>query len=309
MTRSSARLHGKRNGNLRLLITGASGLLGSKLATHAIDAGHEVYSIYSTHMPSAGNPQRMDITDEAAVNTEVARKSPDVVIHCAALTDVDLCERNPELAMRVNSLATRFLGEACEKIGSFLTYVSTDYVFDGAQGHYSEGDKPNPINTYGRSKVSGEQQLLHSGSDFCIARTSVVYGWGREHRPNFAAWIYSRLSARQNVNVVTDQYASPTLNSHLARMLLEVAERRLRGTYHLAGSTRASRYQFAILLARRYGFDENLLIPVGAESVNWTAKRPPDSSLNVGKAREMLNNKPITIAESLEQFAREAPHP
>jgi dTDP-4-dehydrorhamnose reductase len=111
------------------------------------------------------------------------------------------------------------------------------------------------------------------------------------------------------VNVVTDQYASPTLNSHLARMLLEVAERRLRGTYHLTGSTRASRYQFAILLARRYGFDENLLIPVGAESVEWMARRPPDSSLDVGKAREMLNNKPITIEESLEQFAREAPHP
>jgi dTDP-4-dehydrorhamnose reductase len=290
---------------LRLLITGASGLLGSKLVRVAIASGHEVHSLYFQHPLLEGHPQRLDITDQAAVGKTLADKLPEVVIHAASITDLDLCEQNPELAYRANATATGFLAEACRKVGIFLIYVSTDYVFDGKRGNYSEDDEPNPVNVYGKSKFLGELEVMRKAEDFCIARTSVVFGWGREHRPNFATWVYEKCRAAQQTNVVTDQYATPTLNSNLARMLLESAERRMNGTFHLSGSTRVNRYEFAVLLARKFGFDEKLLTPVKAEAIQWIARRPFDSSLNVAKAQKSFNNKPNTVDEALSEFAAE----
>lgn len=290
---------------MRLLITGASGLLGSKLVKLAIDSGHEVHSLYLKHSLPEGHPQRLDITDQAAVEKTLADKLPEVVIHAASVTDLDLCEQNPELAYRVNATATSFLAEACRNVKSLLIYVSTDYVFDGEQGNYSEHDQPNPVNVYGKSKFLGEQEVIRKAEDFCIARTSVVFGWGRKHRSNFATWVYEKCRAAQKINVVTDQYATPTLNSNLARMLLESAERRMNGTFHLSGSTRVNRYEFAVLLARKFGFDEKLLAPVKAEAIQWIARRPFDSSLNVAKAQEIFNNKPSSLDEALNEFAAE----
>ncbi len=291
---------------MKILVTGASGLLGNKLMKLAIASGHELHSLYLEHSLPEGRPQRLDITHQAAVEKTLAEKSPEVVIHTASITDLDLCEQNPELAFRVNATATGFLAEACRNVKSLLIYVSTDYVFDGEHGNYREHDQPNPVNVYGKSKLLGEQEVVRKAEDFCIARTSVLFGWGREHRPNFATWVYERLLAGQRMNVVTDQYATPTLNSHLARMLLEAAERRVNGTFHLSGSTRINRYEFAVLLARRFGFDEKLLTPVKAEAIHWIARRPFDSSLNVAKARESFNNKPSTLEEALNEFAAEA---
>lgn len=294
---------------MRLLITGASGLLGNRLVRLAVNAGHEVYSIYNTHPIIEGNAQRVDLSDETAVNETVNGKSPDVVIHAAAITDVDFCEQNPELAMRVNGHVTGLLARACQENSCFLVFVSTDYVFDGVHGHYDEDDEPNPVNVYGESKLFGERQLILHRVSHCIARTSVLYGWGREHRANFATWLHENLRKRHEIKVVTDQYSSPTLNTQLARMLLEVAERREENIIHLAGATRTNRYEFALHFARKFGFNEKLLIPVRSESVGWKAKRPFDSSLDITKAQQTLDNKPSTMEDALKEFAREAPKP
>jgi len=291
---------------LRLLITGASGLLGSKLVKLAIESGHEVHSLYLEHSSPEGHPQRLDITDQAAVEKSLADKLPEVVMHAASITDLDLCEQNPEFAFRVNATATGFLAEACRNVKSLLIYVSTDYVFDGERGNYREHDQPNPVNVYGKSKLLGEQEVAGKAEDFCIARTSVLFGWGRKYRPNFATWMYEKLRGGQKINVVTDQYATPTLNSNLARMLLEAAERRMSGIFHLSGSTRVNRYEFAVLLARKFGLDEKLLTPVKADAIHWKARRPFDSSLNVAKAQENFNNKPSTLDEALNEFAAES---
>lgn len=251
---------------------------------------------------------RIDINDEVEVDRAITRSKPEAVIHAASITDVDLCERNPELALRINAAATRSIAKACSRTNCFLVYVSTDYVFDGRQGCYRENDMPNPINVYGRSKLLGEQETLRCNDRFCIARTSVVYGWGRKYRPNFAAWIYNKLKAHEQVKVVSDQYASPTLNSNLAAMLLETAEQRAGGVIHLAGATRASRYDFALSLADRFGFDRNLVVPAKSGASSWLAKRPPDSSLDVSKALETLNNKPAPLDLALDRFAQEVPY-
>lgn len=271
----------------------------------AIASGHEVHSLYLEHPMLGGHSQRLDITDRALVQKAMADISPEVVIHTASITDVDLCEQNPELAYSVNATATGFLAAACQNLKSFIIYVSTDYVFDGEHGNYGEDDPPNPINVYGKSKLAGEQETVRRSGDFCIARTSVVFGWGRKHRPNFATWVYEKLREGQKIKVVTDQFATPTLNSNLARMLLEVAERRMNGVFHFSGSTRVSRYEFAVLLARKFGFDETLLTPVKADETNWTARRPFDSSLNTARAQKTLAHKPATLTEVLGEFAED----
>jgi len=291
---------------LKFLITGASGLLGSKLVAIALASGHEVHSPVHEHPTPDARGHMLDITDQAAVEKTMADDSPEVVIHAASITDLDFCERNPELAYKVNAAATGFLADACRKEGSFLIYVSTDYVFDGKRGSYQEHDEVNPVNVYGRSKLLGETEVVQKAGRFCVARTSVVFGWGRKYRPNFATWVYEKLRGGEKLNVVTDQYATPTLSTNLARMLVEVAARRMNGIYHLSGSTRINRYEFAVLLARKFTLDEKLLTPVKAEAVRWVARRPFDSSLNVAKAQEVLNNNPSTLNEALDEFAAEA---
>jgi dTDP-4-dehydrorhamnose reductase len=289
----------------KIFVTGASGLLGQRLVTLATSKGYDVCSLYHTHAPKGGRPVRVDLTDAKAVNDCVQAETPDAVINTASMTNVDLCERQPESAMQMNANAPRMLAESCDRADAFLVHVSTDYVFDGNKGNYAENDEPDPINHYGRSKLQGEREVT-SYEYSCVARTSVVYGWG-EHRTNFGTWLYDNLIASKAVNAVTGQYASPTFNGDLARMVLELAERRIRGIVHVAGATRASRYEFAVRLAKEFHFDTKLIVPVESSYIGWVAKRPRDSSLNVAKAMEILNNKPVELDEALRQFAREAP--
>lgn len=306
MRRYCHRRHGKRNGSLKLLITGASGLLGSKLAELALDAGHEVCSVYNEH-PSRGNAVRVDLRNSEEVRSILTRHAPDAVIHTAAITDVDLCERDPVLAMDINAKATGIIAGTCNELNSFLVYVSSDYVFDGQTGFYGEEDKPNPLNAYGRSKLMGEQMTLDLAADYCIVRPSVLFGCGREYRLNFATWLLQQLSIGESVNVIRGQYSSPTLSTHLAKMLLEVTERRVKGIIHLAGADRINRYEFAIQLAREFGLNTRLLVPTAADSVKWFAKRPADSSLNIEKANRVLNMKPMTVGNELKAFKLELP--
>jgi len=184
-----------------------------------------------------------------------------------------------------------------------LIHFSTDYVFDGERGNYNESDKPTPVNQYGASKLIGERLVLQH-ENTCVARTSVVFGWGRTYRPNFGLWLYNKLSKGEPVNVVSDQFASPTLNTNLANMLLELAERRALGLIHVAGATRISRFEFAVKLANTFNFSSALLTPVKSESINWIAKRPEDSSLDITKARETLNTKPLKIEDALQEFTQ-----
>jgi dTDP-4-dehydrorhamnose reductase len=297
--------HGKRNGSLKLLITGASGLVGSKLVELALGAGHTVSSLHNEHPAKGSEVVRVDLKDAKKVRSILFNCTPDAVIHTASITDVDFCERNPSLAMNVNGKATGSIAAACRELNSFLVYVSTDYVFDGQSGLYREVDSPNPINAYGRSKLFGERMISKIAADYCIARTSVLFGCGREYHLNFGTWLLAQLAARRNVSVINGQFSSPTLNTHLARMLLEVTERRITGALHLAGADRINRYEFALKLVREFGFDTASIEPTAPDSVSWYARRPADSSLNVEKANRLLHTKPMTVDNELRAFKLE----
>jgi len=233
----------------------------------------------------------------------VDRMRPDVVVHSAALTDVDRCERERELAYKMNVEGTRAVAMAAKKAGSFLVYISTDYVFDGLAGMYRDDDSPNPVSYYGYSKLLGEQFCRG-----CIARTCVIYG----SRPasgkvNFALWLINSLRSGKEVRVVTDQFITPTLNTNLAGMVLEAADRRLCGVYNLAGATRLSRYDFAIELARAFDLDRDLIRRSRMEDMKWPARRPKDSSLDTSKAMGRLACKPLAIKEAIKHLVDEMP--
>ncbi len=275
--------------------------MGSKTAQIALARGHEVFSGYAHSGPMFGQAVSFNLEDNKGISDLMERIKPEVVIHSAALTDVDLCEREKDLAYRLNVEGTRALAQAAEKAGSFLIYISTDYIFDGSRGMYREDDRADPVNYYGYTKLQGEQFCRG-----CIARTCVTYG----SRPasgkvNFALWLINSLKSGQNIRVVRDQFITPTLNTSLARMVLEIADKRLCGVYHLAGATRISRYDFALELAREFDLDHSLILPSRMKDLKWTARRPMDSSLDTSKAVAELMEKPLAINEALKILREE----
>ncbi len=291
--------------SLKLLITGAIGLYGSKLAKMAEERNIEVYSSDVQEMPVYGTFVKLDVSNRELVDEAFRRIKPDVVVHAATLTDVDKCELNKELAWKINVEGTRNIVEAAKTTGAFLVYISTDYVFNGEKGNYAESDKLDPINHYGVTKLKAEE-LAKTMDEYLIGRPSVIYGsTPAAGKVNFALWLIETLSKGEHVRIVTDQWNTPTLNTNLAEMTLEAAERRLTGTFHLCGATRISRFQFAQLIAETFDLDKTLIDPVQSSQFKWPAKRPMDSSLDTSKARQMLKNKPLEIHEALKRLKNE----
>ena len=291
---------------MKLLITGASGLLGTKLCETALRNKHEVYSAYSQHKPVYGTPVELNILNLKDQQRVLEKTKPEAVIHSAALTNVDKCELEKELAWKTNFEATAHLAQLCKERGVFLIYVSTDYVFDGKKGMYKENDKPAPINYYGVTKLEGEQVVKKSDAEYCVARTSVIYGTiPAAGKTNFALWLLDRLKRKQETKITTDQWNSPTLNTSLAQMILEILERKLTGTFHLAGATRLSRYEFARLLAETFQLNPSPLIPTLSKEISWVANRPRDSSLDTEKATLTLERKPMQILEALKEMKKD----
>ncbi len=292
---------------MKLLITGASGLYGSKLAKIAIERGIEVYSSDIQDTSIFGNFVKLDISAKAQVDEVFGAIKPDVVVHAATLTDVDKCELNKDLAWKVNVDGTKNIAQAAKRVGAFLVYISTDYVFSGEQGNYVESDSPEPVNYYGLTKLLAEEIVMAlEEPDFFIGRPSVIYGaTPAAGKVNFALWLIDSLRQGNRVKIVTDQWNTPTLNTNLAEMTLEVVERRLSGVYHTCGATRVSRFEFAERIADCFGLDKSLLEKAESSQFSWPALRPVDSSLDTSKARHEFKCKPLPLNKALEQLKRE----
>ncbi len=240
---------------------------------------------------------RLDVTQRGDVLEVVRDVGPDVVVHTAALTDVDRCEVEQDLAWKVNVEGTGNVAVACEKVGAKMVYISTDYVFNGERGCYREGDSTGPINYYGLTKLEGEKRVMETSSDWIVARPSVVFG---ASGLNFATWLIRELGAGRRVNVLVDQFTSPTFNLDLAEMILALVERDENGVFHTSGRERVNRLDFALKLARRFHLDESLLVPIKMEEIQWKAKRPRDSSLSVEKISSI--KRPLDVEEALERL-------
>ncbi|PKK85299.1 MAG: dTDP-4-dehydrorhamnose reductase [Thermoplasmata archaeon HGW-Thermoplasmata-1] len=284
----------------RLLVIG-TGLLGIKLVKLA-GKELEVFAADKAPVPGIGKVLDLDITNCASCEAAILKIKPRFVVLTAALTNVDQCEREKELAYGINAEGPGNVARACRKAGAKLVYVSTDYVFDGTKGNYRETDAANPINHYGYTKLIGEKAVQEALGDSVVARTSVLYGWNPV-KSNFVMWVIDSLKNGKEISVVNDQFTTPTYVGDLSEMILALMKNDCRGTYHTCGAERINRYDFAVKIADVFGLDASLIKPTTSDKLNWTAKRPMDSSLNTEKISKIKN--PLDIRSGLEAMKKE----
>lgn len=283
---------------MKYFITGGSGLLGQRLAAVAKD-NDELTLVHNSN--PGENTVKCDITNEKEVHETVNQENPDVIIHCAAMTNVDLCEDEEEKAYLINGMGTGYLAKAAEEVDAKIIYVSTDFVFDGTRGYYKEDEKVNPLGIYAKSKYDGEVQLQKYSTNWAVARVSVLYGWHK--RPNFTTWAINELRNKNEINIVTDQINSPTLADNAGEAIFEIARQNKNGIFHTAGNEAINRFDFTKKIAEAFDLDESLINPTTSEVFKQKAPRPRDSSLNVNKVEKELGMKMETCTESLNRMA------
>lgn len=291
---------------MKVFITGASSTPGYKIVLEFAESDYQVYAQFFTHeIPNIEGVTkiRLDLRDYAKIVEILNEIKPDVIIHTSAISDVDLCEVDKYLAWSVNVEASRVIAKKAKDFNAKLVYLSTDYVFNGERGLYKENDVPAPINYYGLTKLIAENIFSSATNNHIILRTSQIYGFGMG-RVNFARFVIDALSKGQRIKALTDQWLSPTLNTLLAKAIKELVEGNYVGLLHVAGE-RTSRYEFARIIAKKFGFNESLIEPVTMDETSFRAKRPRDSSLDSSKAKNMLEVDFYTFENSLNLLHRE----
>lgn len=274
----------------RILITGASGFIGSHVTRSAARAGWDALGTYHSHPVQIGCPLvEADLTERAQVHDLVRGFQPDVIIHAAANANMDRCEDDPAEARRCNITATEHLVEAAENANAYLIFISTDAVFDGTRGLYSEEDAPNPTSVYAETKLAAEQVVL-GRLPAAVARTSINYGHRlAPHQGSFYQDVLNALQAGKRIPVFYDQFRNPIEVGHFADALLDLARHRYAGLLHIAGSQRCSRQDFAEVICRQFGLPTDLLDPRSQDEVTFRVARPKDISMRVDKARSLLS--------------------
>jgi len=272
----------------RLLITGGSGLLGSSIAKLSA-SDFDVYATYHSQPRKSKNyfSLPLDIKNKQQVVTIFQEIRPKVVIHAAALVNIDYCEEHVDEAWMTNVGGTENIVLASKNIGARLIYISTDSVFDGDKGMYREDDLVNPLNTYATTKLEGENIVLRLLPDAIIART-VFYGWSPLNRHSLVEWVVANLEKEKAIKMFTDVIFSPIYVGKLAEILIKMYHQGLYGIYHVAGSQSCSKYYFGNEVAKAFGFDESLIQSGSIAEANLKAPRPKNLSLNVTKISQDL---------------------
>ncbi|MGA7161036.1 MAG: dTDP-4-dehydrorhamnose reductase [Bacteroidota bacterium] len=297
----------------RVLICGSNGLFGQRLA---LMLGHETeYEVLNTshHRTFVLDRQlfdytQLDITNKSDVKSLVTSFRPDIIVNAAAMTNVDACETQRELAWKVNVVGVENLVEVSRRINCHLIHISTDYVFDGKNGPYKETDRVNPINYYGKTKLAGENVILAGRISFAILRAIVVYGAGINVKNNFALWVINSLREGKTIRCVDDQIGNPTHVSDLAASVVKVIERGWSGLCHIGGADVVSRNEFAIKTAEVFGHSPSLIQKAKSSDLHQTAPRPLVTSLMTVKAERDLGFHPMTLVQGLEALKRELLH-
>jgi dTDP-4-dehydrorhamnose reductase len=281
----------------KVLITGASGLLGSNLAVVAAGE-HPTLGIYHQHPLQIPGVEMVgaELADPGQASRVIAEYSPDWVVHCAAASEVDRCELDPAWAWRLNREMAKSVSEAARLAGARLAHISTDAVFDGEAGDYRESDDPRPIMIYGESKLAGEQAVAQSHPEALILRTN-LFGWGPGPKRSLAEWFLERLEAGDSCPGFTDVYFSPLLAQQLARAILDLLASNASGLFHLPGRTCLSKYEFGVQLAKEFGLDPARVRPMRVGEAKLTAARPRRLCLN-GEKVEGLLGRPLPELES-----------
>ena len=290
-----------------VLVTGASGLLGLNLALTAAQSGYHVTGWSGRHalVQTPFAAEQVDLTELESLPTRIAALAPDVIIHCAALADIDQAEQHPRLAEKLNAQVPGVIAQAAKNCGAQLVHISTDAVFDGTRGDYRETDTPNPINTYARTKLAGEAAVAAAYPHALVARVN-FYGWSARGQRSMAEFFYTHLRAEQTVNGFTDVYFSPLYARHLAQLLLLMVEKSFSGLYHVFNPQATSKYAFGVSLARQFGLDESLINPVSFADAGLSTPRPLNLSMNTEKLQTALDAPLPSEQEGLQALYEDA---
>lgn len=286
---------------MRILITGARGMLGSDLSR--IIGSNERHQVVETDVIELPESFRLDITQEEKIKDFIVGAEPEVVINTAGYTDVDGCETNIELAFSVNAEGVKNLALACQKLRVFLVHLSTDYVFDGNKGTpYCEGDSPNPLGIYGRSKLQGEIYLRQILDRYLLIRTQWLYG---KKGKNFVETILNLARTRDELKVVDDQWGSPTFTRDLSRAIKELIEKGANGIYHIVNEGYCNWFEFAQKILELNG-NQVTLTPLSSTELfasgGRPAPRPSFSVLSIEKLRKDMGIVLPAWQESLKEY-------
>lgn len=296
----------------KILITGANGLLGQKLVEQLVELGK--FDVIATGRgPSrlSGEGfvyQTLDIEDQQNVELVFSALKPEVIIHGAAMTNVDECELNREACFRANVLATQFLVEGAKKYNSHFVFVSTDFIFSGEDGKnpYDEDAAPNPVNYYGQTKLEAEEIVKNSGLNWAIARTAIVFGIGYDlSRSNIILWVKASLEAGKEIQVVDDQVRTPTLAEDLATGCILIADKRATGVFNISGLELLTPYQMAIETAEFFGLNKSLIKQTDSTKFKQPAKRPMKTGFIIEKARKQLGFEPKSFQTGIGILAKQ----
>lgn len=289
---------------MRILVTGGNGLLGQKLSL-LLDDKEGVDLIATARSPLSiqlkrGKFQLLDITSKAEVDKVITEVQPDVVINTAAMTQVDHCETEREKCWLSNVTAVEYLVDACEKENAKLVHVSTDFIFDGKVGPLKEDAKPDPVNYYGESKLAGERVVQGSQLDWAILRTVLVFGITTDlSRSNIVLWVKKSLEDGKVINVVNDQWRTPTLAEDLAMGCYLAATKKATGIFHISGEKMMTPYDIAIETADFFGLDQTLIKATDSTKFKQPAARPLKTGFDITKAKVELGYTPHTFTEGL----------
>jgi dTDP-4-dehydrorhamnose reductase len=284
--------------NERLLVTGGSGLLGCNLAKLASNR-FDTYATYRTNSFEFSNVTSFHA--ELTADDDLKRIvdiNPDVIVHCAAETDVDYCERHPEEAAASNVITTENVTRIARDVDAFLIHISTDAVFDGGRGNYSETDEPNPINTYGRSKLRAEASALDSHDRGAVVRTN-IYGWNALDRQSLAEWMIQTLRDGHELPAIEDAVFSPILVNHLVGYLFALYQSEICGLVHIAGEENCTKLEFAEEIADVFKLNANLIRPICLSELDLYANRGADLSMDTSSARRLFGEPLPTVREGL----------
>lgn len=271
----------------KILITGGDGQLGRSFSSNY----QEKYNILSLGRDS------LDITNEEQILKVIKEFQPNIILNCAAMTDVDGCEDNPIIAETINALAIKNLLDVFK---GFFIHISTDYVFDGKKGPYKESDIPNPINMYGKTKLFGEEIVKNNSNQWVILRTNVLFGLAS--KASFVSWVVNSLKENKEIFVVNDQINNPVWINDFAKIIDLVISNNLKGLFHVGSDTLSSRYEFANMIAEVFNLKKGKIHPISTESLNQKAGRPLKSGLISNKLLLKIQSDNIDLKKSLREL-------
>lgn len=297
---------------MRILVTGSNGLLGQKLV-EALRSDASVELIATgrgpdrTPVPLGNWYHTLDYTVKADVDRVLDATRPDVVIHGAAMTNVDACETDPDACHAQNIAATQNLVQAAKRNGSHFIFLSTDFIFDGLNGPYREENAPAPLSVYGQSKLDGERMVMEAGlAKWSIARTIIVFGVAPGlSRTNVILWAKGALEKGQPIKVVDDQWRMPTLAEDLADGCIRIAKQGASGVFHLSGPDGMSILELVQRVGVFFKLDTSVVTPVKSDTLGQPAKRPPKTGFVIDKARRALGWNPRTFEQGLAVVAEQ----